>query len=442
MTAFKHSPKGIAVPDGRISRLTRLGGMALGVAGNVAVNGGREWLGGNRPRVDELLLTPANLARITRQLAHMRGAAMKMGQLMSMETSDMLPPEMADILSHLRNDAHYMPPKQLKSVLIRNWGPDFLRKFDHFDVRPIAAASIGQVHKARTTDGRTLAIKIQYPGVRRSIDSDVANVATLLRMSGLLPRALDIDPLLKEAKRQLHQEADYQREARMLMRFGELLGDAPAYHVPQLHSDLSTDDILSMSFASGVCVDQLEDAPQHTRDHVASSLIDLMLRELFEFGLMQTDPNFANYSYDEDTGKIVLLDFGASRSFEPALAHDYKALLVAGLHQDRDGVIDALMRIGFVARDTQKHHIDAIYDMFEIAMTPLRAGGVFDFANSDLAARLRQKGMEFAAARDFWVVPPMDTLFLQRKIGGVFLLATRLRARVDLGDVCKRALAL
>ncbi|WP_298838613.1 AarF/ABC1/UbiB kinase family protein [uncultured Roseobacter sp.] len=415
--------------------MSRLGGMALGVAGSVAVNGGREWLSGSRPDIDRLLLTPANLARVTRQLAHMRGAAMKMGQLLSMEGGDFLPPELADILGRLRNDAHFMPPKQLKTVLSRNWGPDFTRKFRRFDVRPVAAASIGQVHRATTVDGREVAVKVQYPGVRRSIDSDVANVALLMRMSGLVPSELDLDPLLSEACRQLHEEADYEREGRMLARFGALLSGDPDLRVPALCKDLTTDEILGMSFAPGVPVDQLADAPQDVRDHVVSVLIGLMMREIFEFGLMQTDPNFANYAWDADNGKVILLDFGATRAFAPELTDQYRKLLEAGLEGDRARAMQQLEAIGFLASEPQAHHAEAIWGMFDMAMAPMRRGGIFDFATSDLAQRLREAGMEFAARGDYWVVPPADALFLQRKIGGMFLLATRLKARVNLDDV-------
>ncbi|QJF51650.1 ABC1 kinase family protein [Roseobacter ponti] len=434
----RHKPRGIRVPDGRITRLSRLSGMALGVAGNVAVNGGRQWLGGARPGIDRLLLTPSNVTRITKELARMRGAAMKMGQLLSMESGEVLSPELAEILGHLRNDAHFMPPRQLKEVLIRNWGPQFMKRFARFDVRPVAAASIGQVHRAQTKDGRDVAIKVQYPGVRRSIDSDVSNVAMLMRMSGLLPRALDLGPLLDEARRQLHEEADYAREGQMLAEFGDLLADQTHLHVPRLQEDLTTPDILGMSFAPGIPVDQLAEADQETRDQVAAWLIDLMLRELFEFGLMQTDPNFANYSYDAEENRVVLLDFGATRRLPETLAGRYRALFEAGMSGETEAALRAMTDIGFIKEDTAPHHREAIAEMFSIAMGPLRTGGVFDFAGSDLADRLRQKGMEFAAGRDFWVIPPADTLFVQRKIGGVFLLAGRLRARVDLDAIIDR----
>ncbi|MGC9417691.1 MAG: ABC1 kinase family protein [Rhodovulum sp.] len=436
----KPDSRALAVPSGRLNRLARFGALTSNIAGNMALHGARQVAQGKRPKASDLLLTPANARKVADQLAHMRGAAMKVGQLISMDAGDMLPPELADIMARLRADAHYMPGGQLKTVLTDNWGADWLKRFDKFQVRPIAAASIGQVHRAHTKDGRDLAIKVQYPGVRRSIDSDVNNVAALMRFSGVMPRELDIAPMLDEAKRQLHEEADYEREGRYMRRFGELLADAPDFVVPKLQEDLTTRDVLAMDFVEGAAIESLTDAPQEERDRVMALLIGLLFRELFEFRLMQTDPNFANYRYQPETGRVILLDFGASRDFAPEMADQFRALMRAGLSGDRDAVRRAILDIGFFAEDTAAHHQDTMLNMFEMSMEPLRQPGAFDFAQNDLAMRMRDAGMELGADRDFWHIPPMDTLFMQRKFGGIYLLASRLKARVDLRAIIERYL--
>ncbi|TCP38976.1 ABC1 kinase family protein [Rhodovulum marinum] len=428
----KPDSRALAVPSGRLNRLARFGALTSNIAGNMALHGARQVAQGKRPKASDLLLTPANARKVADQLAHMRGAAMKVGQLISMDAGDMLPPELADIMARLRADAHYMPGGQLKKVLNDAWGEGWLKRFDKFQVRPIAAASIGQVHRAHTKDGRDLAIKVQYPGVRRSIDSDVNNVAALMRFSGVMPKELDIAPMLDEAKRQLHEEADYEREGRYMRRFGELLADAPDFVVPKLQEDLTTRDVLAMDFVEGAAIESLTDAPQEERDRVMALLIGLLFRELFEFRLMQTDPNFANYRYQPETGRVILLDFGASRDFSPEMADQFRALMRAGLSGDRDAVRRAILDIGFFAEDTAAHHQDTMLNMFEMSMEPLRQPGAFDFAQNDLAMRMRDAGMELGADRDFWHIPPMDTLFMQRKFGGIYLLASRLKARVDL----------
>ncbi len=425
--------RGRAVPTGRLARFARFGGMATGVAGGMIVDGARQLAQGKRPGLSELLLTPGNARKITGQLANLRGAAMKMGQLLSMDGGDLLPAELSDILARLRADAQHMPVRQLETVLNAEWGRGWRSRFLRFDVRPIAAASIGQVHRAQTRDGRDLAIKIQYPGVRASIDSDVGNVGTLLKLSGLVPASIDTAPLLAEARRQLHEEADYAREAANLARFGTLLADAADYQVPALHEDLTTRNVLAMDFVSGVAVESLAEAPQATRDRVMRLAISLLLRELFDFRLMQTDPNFANFRYNPATERLILLDFGATRGFGEAVSAPYRRLLVAGLDGNRTDAEAAMLEIGFFSAEVPATHRAAIVTMFETAMAPLRRDGWFDFADRAIVEQIRDGGLALAADREVWHIPPIDTLFLQRKFAGVYLLGSRLKARVDMG---------
>ena len=423
--------KGRAVPSGRLSRLGAFGRMAGGVAGGVMAEGARRLAAGERPQMSELLLTPANVTRVTDQLSNLRGAAMKLGQMISMDAGDILPKELTDILSRLRNQAYHMPPAQLQTVLAAHWGKDWRKRFARFGASPIAAASIGQVHKALTRDGRELAVKVQYPGVRESIDADVDNVATLLRISGLLPKTIDIAPLLVEAKRQLHEEADYVREGEQMTRFSALLANAPEFVVPVLEPEFSGDRVLAMSFVAGTSIESLVDAPQDERDRVMHSLIALVLRELFEFGVMQTDPNFANFRYQRETGKLVLLDFGAVRDVDRATARGYHALLMAGLDNDRDAARAASVAAGFLNDLTATRHRASIDRMIDVVMAEMNKPGPFDFGDRAFVSVLRDQGMEIAEDREAWHIPPVDTLFVQRKISGTALLAARLKAQVD-----------
>lgn len=421
----------LPVPASRLSRLARLGTMTAGVAGNMALGGIAQLGQGRRPAARDLLLTPGNITRITEQLAQMRGAAMKVGQLISMDGGEMLPPELASIMARLRADAHFMPPAQLKTVLNRAWGKGWLKAFAAFDVRPIAAASIGQVHRAQLRDGRDLAVKVQYPGVARSIDSDVANVGALIRMSGLLPRGFEIAPYLEEATKQLHEETDYALEGAHLKRFGGLLADDPRFTLPALQEDWSTNDVLAMSFVPGVSIETLGDAPEETRDSLARDLIDLTLAEMFDFGWMQTDPNFANYRQDPTTGRIILLDFGATRAVPAAIAAQYGALLHAGLNGDRAALESGARDIGFLAEDTATQHVTRILDMMCLVFEAINAADTFDFAASDLPRSMQAEGIALSEAGFVPPPVPMDVLFLQRKFSGMFLLATHLRARVQ-----------
>jgi len=398
----------------------------------VIAEGTRRLASGERPRIGDLLLTPANAMRVADQLSHLRGAAMKLGQMVSMDAGDMLPPELSAILARLRSNAHHMPPEQLNRVLIAAWGQDWRRRFAHFQATPVAAASIGQVHRATLRDGRVLAIKVQYPGVKDSIDSDVDNVATLLRVSGVLPKELEIATLLTEAKRQLHEEADYVREGAMLTRYRALVGDTPGLIVPALEPALTTPSILAMDFIEGSAIETLETAPQDVRDRAMQALIALVLRELLEWGVMQTDPNFANYRWQAETGRLVLLDFGAARAVPEAIADGYRRLLQAGLAGDRDGVRDAAQAVGFLGAAVVDRHRATIDAMIDVILGVLNRPGPFDFGDRGFVGTLREEGMAIARDRANWHIPPADTLFVQRKISGTALLAARMKARVDI----------
>ncbi len=422
--------------------MLRIGGLATGIGGRALAQGARQMAGGQRPRAQDLLLTPANAARLAGQLAQMRGAALKMGQLLSMDAGDFLPPELTAILARLRADADPMPPKQLQRVLDAAWGRDWLRKFTRFQVQPIAAASIGQVHRAQTKDGRDLAIKVQYPGVRASIDSDIANLGLLLKIPGVMPPGVDLPALMEEARTQLHAEADYLREAEQMRRYADHLAGQPEFLVPVPDAEFSTPDVLAMTYIESRPIEALADAPQLLRDQAAARLARLVLDELFRFDLMQTDPNFANYRWQPDSGRIVLLDFGATRGFSSSVAPDYLQLLTAALRNDRAAVRQAAIDIGYFRAETdQDHqdHQDMLMQMMDLAFAPLRAGGTFDVAATDIPQRVAEMAMQVAQTRVRAEMPPPEILFLHRKIGGLYLLLARLRARVDLDDLLDTA---
>ena len=427
----------LPVPSGRIARAARLGAVAGGIAGSMAMGAAGTIGRGARPQMRDLLMTPANMARLADGLARLRGAAMKIGQLVSMDAGDVMPPELAAIFARLRDETHAMPPRQLKQVLTGAWGEDWLRRVARFDVRPIAAASIGQVHRMQLRDGRDLAVKVQYPGVARSIDSDVANVGALVRMSGLLPSGFDLAPYLEEARRQLSQEADYGAEAAHLARFHARLSGEPGFAVPAPHPDWSTRDVLAMDFLEGRPIEEAAGLPQGARDAIATALISLFLRELFEWGEMQSDPNFANYRYDEGAGegRIVLLDFGATRRFDPALVPVYRRMLHAGLRGDEGRVAEKAAALGLLRGTDAPEHRARILAMMEMVFAELRAERPLNFARLDLARRFQDEG---AALADAGYVPPplpIDVLYLLRKLSGLYLLCARLGARAPVREM-------
>ncbi|WP_404343776.1 ABC1 kinase family protein [Pseudoalteromonas mariniglutinosa] len=424
-----------AIPTSRFSRFATLTSMAGKVAGNMLLSGTKGALKGEGWDNKNLLLQPKNIEQLAKQLVHLRGAAMKLGQLLSMDAGDLLSPELAQLLAVLRADANPMPHKQLLGVLKSQWGNDWLDTLSHIELRPFAAASIGQVHHAVTEQGDNLAVKIQYPGIAQSVESDVDNVMTLLTMSRLLPKELDIKPLVAEAKKQLLAEADYQREAFYLQRYGELLADKPRFKVPDLYAQYSTEQILAMEYVVAKPIEHLDDLSQRQRNQLASDLIKLFFHELFDFKLIQTDPNFANFQYQISSERIVLLDFGATREVPSELSDGYRALLTAASVNDRDGVFIAATTIGYFQDTILDSYKNNVIDLFILACEPLRAEHSYHFANSDLALRMKNAGMAMSAHTQQWHTPPIDALFIHRKLAGLYLIAAKLQAQVDVKSV-------
>jgi predicted unusual protein kinase regulating ubiquinone biosynthesis (AarF/ABC1/UbiB family) len=421
--------------------MAHLGGLAGKVAGGMLAEGLRQVARGNVPRAADLVLTPDNARRVADKLSELRGAAMKVGQLLSMDAGDILPPELAAILARLRADARPMPMSEVVAVMQQSLGEGWDKRFTRFSFTPMAAASIGQVHSAVTRSDRSLALKIQYPGIRQSIDSDVDNVATLLKVSRLVPDALDLKPLLQEAKRQLHEEADYLREAEHLRRFALLLKDTPEFVVPGVDEELTRENVLAMDLLEGEPIDTLTTADQATRDRVVGLLFELLFRELFEFGMIQTDPNFANFLYNAKTGQLELLDFGATRHYASAVVEAYRGLLAAALHGDHDAMAESAQAIGYFREDIHARQREAVMELFILATEPARTRGRFDFGASDLALRIRDAGMALSFEQGYWHTPPADAVFLHRKLGGLYLLAARLGANIDLRAILERHLS-
>ncbi len=420
-----------SIPRTRLGRLGRVAKMAGGVAVGMIGEGAKQLSQGNRPKMSDLVLTPANARKVAKQLATMRGAAMKVGQLLSMETSDFLPPELAEILAQLRNKAFVMPRAQLEATLEQAYGEDWHSKFSAFNYEPLAAASIGQVHRATTLDGDEIVLKIQYPGVADSIDSDVDNIATLFRVTKLLPKHMDITDLLKDAKLQLHEEADYLQEAEYLSAFQDALGDSDAYVIPKLYAGLSTQRVLAMEYLEGEAIESLSVLDPSVVDTLMHALFELTFKELFELQLMQTDANFANYLFQHETHTVALLDFGASRRFSKRFAIDYKRLLRAVANHDDQAIVLAADRLGYKASEASVEYQRFLVEVFNIALEPTAKPGLYDFSASQLSDRLSDLSQQGYSFKEFWQTPPTDILYLHRKIGGMFMLATRLGARVN-----------
>ena len=426
-------PQPASVPQSRLGRLARIGFAAGELAVGGAIEGLRRLGQPNDPKAGSPLFTATTARRLAERLSNLRGAAMKLGQLISLQGEDVLPPEFAQALSVLRSSAAPMPPVQLHRVLGREYGKGWERRFAEFNDEPIAAASIGQVHRARTRDGRDLALKIQYPGVAKSITSDVDNVAALLRMANVLPLGIDVRGIAAEAKRQLQQESDYVAEGRFLEKYAKLVADDADLRVPRVHWDFTTPRVMAMDFVDGVPLEDMarDGVPQKQRDKLGMALEHLMFRELFEFRVMQTDPNFANYLFQPDTEQLVLLDFGATMLLPAPLVEKFRLITRAVIARDRVAIAKQAVAIGYLAADAPVEQVEAVVDVILLVCEPLHYRGRYDFGASNLPSRARDLGFDLAFKQGLLKAPPPETMFLHRKLAGMYLLVARLGARID-----------
>jgi predicted unusual protein kinase regulating ubiquinone biosynthesis (AarF/ABC1/UbiB family) len=423
-----------SVPRSRLGRLGQLGRLAGGLAAGALNEGTRQLLQGQRPSPSDMFLTSANAQRLSERLSEMRGAAMKIGQLLSMDSGQLLPEPLSEALARLRDDAHPMPLGEVAEVLNRAWGRGWEQQFRRFCFTPFAAASIGQVHKAELKNGRTLAIKIQYPGIRESIDSDVDNVGHLLRLFRQIPPTLDFAPLLQEAKRLLHLEADYRHEADLLVRYADWIQDDNRFAVPRVFTALTTEQVLAMSYLEGEPIETLAGRPAVERHRTAVDLLKLSLRELFEWGLVQTDPNFSNYRFAAASGQIQLLDFGAVREYRPEQQETLRELVKACLEGDKIRMAELAVSVGYLVAGDPAEYRDQVVGLLSLVSEPLRQPS-YDFSNTDLVSRMSGILVDMRLRGRHGRLPPPDILFLHRKLGGLYLLLAKLRARLRVGEI-------
>ncbi len=405
--------------------------MLAGIAGEATLEALRRAAGRGEPD-GSLMLTRANAHRVTETLADLRGAAMKIGQLLSLQGEGLLPARFAEVLATLRDQAYFMPEAEVRELLVRELGPDYEARFAELDFEPIAAASIGQVHAAQSIDGRDLALKLQYPGVSRSISSDVDNLAAVLRLSRLLPADVDYATLIPELKAELRREADYRREAKNTEHYGRLVADDPSVRVPRVHRDLSTRHVLALDRIYALPIEDLRapEHPQERRDRIGTSVVRLVFRELFSFRFMQTDPNFANYLFEPKHERLALLDFGAARHFSPEFTEAYRRLIISAVDRDPRALIEVATELGFLRGNESLSARALFVELCELFAEPLRWQGCYDFGSSDLAGRVRERSVEALTEYGF-PQPPAQTLFLHRKLAGSFLLCAHIGAVVD-----------
>ena len=376
---------------------------------------------------------------LTKELGELKGSMMKVGQMLSTYGESILPPEANAVLKSLQSDSPTLAWDAIEAQLRAELGDPF-HELD-VDPTPLAAASLGQVHAAtiRAT-GEQVAVKVQYPGVAKAIDADLSTLRTMLRVAGLVPTGPPAAALFSEVRDMLRREVDYTEERLTTDHFRAGVGD-PRLLVPRTYPEFSTDRVLTTERMHGVRFDHpsVQELPQHRRDALGALLFDSLLHEVFVLRAVQTDPHFGNYlvQVDPEGDRVVLLDFGAVRPIDDAMMPVYRTFIEGAWRQDTRLLDEAGHAMGFLKHGDSEEFVHRFRELCLMVAEPLQ--GTYDWGASDLPGRLARTGKE-GVLRFKLRTPPAWTFFLDRKLGGIYVLMTVLGARFDAGALIARHL--
>jgi predicted unusual protein kinase regulating ubiquinone biosynthesis (AarF/ABC1/UbiB family) len=425
---------GLAVAGRRVGRLRLSRGRA---AVQLVIRGGLRYAG-SAPRLfaaagehrqqlrNDLALQTAEDVATT--LGAMKGVLMKIGQMASY-IDDGLSPAVRRTLSRLQDSVPPMSAELAAGVIREELGLPPDEAFARWDPEPIAAASIGQVHRAITHDGRAVAVKVQYPGIAETIAADLGNVALLRRMLRITAPAQDVDALIAELRDRVLEELDYRREAENQRLVAAYYDGHPTISVPEIIDELSTRRVVTSELADGARFAELAQWSQHERDLAAETIYRFTFRSLYDLHAFNGDPHPGNYLF-HGGGRVTFLDFGLVKHFS---AEELRPLVdmvrYLCVEQDPEGFRAAMVDAGFlrpdapVSTETVVEHMAVFYD------TVRRPGP--RTMTGDYASAVVRRFFDVRSPLAQWVSVPRSYVILQRINLGLFAILGELTATAD-----------
>lgn len=372
-------------------------------------------------------LLSAEADKIVNELGLMKGSIMKVGQMLSLYSGAILPKEITDILTQLENKSYFLAWDEIQ----KNIDNSIKEKLE-LDETPLAAASLGQVHKGTIKETQEdIVIKIQYKGVRQGIKNDLQVLKMFLKMSKLIPKNIDLGFVFDEVEKMLWQETDYNLEVEHMQEYAKFVEKLPEIYAPKVYPELCSDKVITQEFLDGTNLREIEslNLSQEDRNRLGIEFYRLFFHEIFEWGLVQTDPNPANFLLLKgDNVKWGVLDFGATKKLGPELKQMYHKLIFTTLNRDFKAFLELLYHYRYLDPD-KEFNKDLFEEYFNIISSPF-AGGVYDWGESNIAKDVL-KYIPRIVQEVSLLRPPQDIVFIDRKIGGVFFILKLIKAQFN-----------
>lgn len=426
-----------------LSRGLSLAKLTVNTGTSLAAHGLNTILSSDQEKADKWKQFLASRAgELTEQIGMLKGSVMKAGQLLSMYGEHFLPKEANELLKSLQSQSPPVDWPHMDKILSSQLSQEKRGQLE-IDPNSIGSASLGQVHRAHIQNtGEWIALKIQYPDIDKAIDSDLKAIRSLLALLKILPKSARTDHLFAEVRTMLLQEIDYVQEAQATIHYRDRLNLNHDFIVPKVYPEFSNAKILATSYEKGLSADDpaVQSLSQDRRNNLAQIFLELYFLELFEWGIVQTDAHLGNYkirlNLDGDD-QLVLLDFGAVRTYSKEFLLPYYRMIHAGLMQNREALRKAASELKFIQPNDDPQLVQLFEEFCRLTIEPF-LGQEFDWKNTDLPSRATKKAFEIMQ-RFSLRAPPQEILFLDRKTGGVFIFLSVLGAKINARDLLLEA---